>query len=50
MRNNPFEKQTKSFLFSFGQESPKSIQDVFGDVFFPGKYCFERKNCEYLDA
>ena len=54
MRNISFEEQTNSFLLSFGQgvyifkESPKSIQDVIGDVFCPGKYCFNREKCESL--
>ena len=40
----PFEDQTNSFLLSLGQgvyifeESPNSVQDVFGDVYWPGKY------------
>ena len=39
---------------SFGQcfyifeESPKSIQDVIGDVYCPGKYCSNREKCESL--
>ena len=38
-----FEEQTNSFFLSHGQgvyifeESPKSIQDVIGDVYCPGK-------------
>ena len=54
VRNIPFEDQTKpSFLF-FGQgvyifeESPKSTQDVIGDVCFPGKCCSSREKCETL--
>ena len=31
------------------EESPQSIQDVIGDVFCPGKYCFNREKCESLD-
>ena len=56
VRNIPFEDQTKSFFLSFGQgvyifeESPKSIQDVTGDVYCPGKYCFNREKCESLDG
>ena len=48
---NFFEDQTYSILLSFGQgvhffeESPKSIQDEIGDVYCPGKYCFNRENC-----
>ena len=51
-----FEVQTKSFLLSFGhgvyifEESPKSIQDVFGDVYCPGKYCFDREKYESVDG
>ena len=30
------------------EESPKSIQDVSGDVFSPGKYCSNREKCESL--
>ena len=54
VRNILFEEQTNSFLLSFGQgdyifeESPKSIQDVIGDVYCPGKYCFNREKCESL--
>ena len=54
VRNIPFEEQTYSIFLSFGQgvyifeESPKSIQDVIGDVFCPGKYCFNREKCESL--
>ena len=48
----PFEYQTNSLLLSFGQgvyifeENPKSIRDVIGDVYCPGKYCFNREKCE----
>ena len=54
VRNIPFEEQTYSFFLSFGQrvymfeESPKSIQDVIGDIYCPGKYCFSRKKCKSL--
>ena len=54
VRNIPFEDQTNSFLLSFGQgvyifeKSPKSIQDVIGDVFCPGKYCSNSEKCESL--
>ena len=53
---NPFEDQTNSFVLSLGQgvylfeETPKSLQDVIGDVFFPGKYCSNREECESLDG
>ena len=52
--NIPFEEQTNSFFLSLGQgvyvfeESPKSIQDVIGDVCCPGKYCFNREKCESI--
>ena len=42
------------FFLSFGQrvyifeESPKSVQDVIGDVYYPGKYCSIREKCESL--
>ena len=54
VRNIPFEDQTNSFFLSFGQgvyiigETPKSIQDVFGDVYCPGKYCSNKEKCESL--
>ena len=50
----PFEDQTNSFFLSHGQgvyifeESPKSMQDVIGDVYFPGRYCSNRGKCEYI--
>ena len=56
VRNNPFEVQTNSFFVSFGQgvyifeKSPISIQDVIGEVYCPGKYCFNREKCESLDG
>ena len=56
VRNIPFEHQTNSFFLSFGQvvyifeESPKSIQDVIGGVYCPGKYCFNREKCESLEG
>ena len=49
VRNIPFEDQTSSFFLSLGQgvykfeESPKSNQDVIGDVYCPGKYCSNRE-------
>ena len=49
VRNFPFEDQTNSFFMTIGQvvcivgESPESIQDVIGDVYCPGKYCFNRE-------
>ena len=55
-RNITFEDQTSSFFLSFGQrvyifeENPKSIRDVIGDVYCPGKHCFNREKCESLDS
>ena len=52
--NIPFEGQINSFFLSFGQgvyifeESPKSILDVIGDVYCPGKFCSNRQKCESL--
>ena len=54
VRNILFEEQTNSFFLSLGQgvyifkESPKSIQDVIGDVYSPGKYCSNREKCESI--
>ena len=54
VRNIPFDDQTNSFFLSLVQgvyifeESPKSVQDVFGDVYCPCKYCSNRKKCESL--
>ena len=31
------------------EQTPKSIQDVIGDVFCPGRYCCNREKCESLD-
>ena len=56
VRNIPFEDQTNSFFLSLGQgvyifeETPKSIQDVTGDLYCPGKCCFNREKCESLDG
>ena len=55
VRNIPFENQTNSLFLSFGrgvyifEESPKSVQDVIGDVYCPGRYCSNREKCESLD-
>ena len=52
VHNIPFENQTNSFFLSLGQrvyifeESPKSFQDVIGDVYCPGKYCSNKKKGE----
>ena len=49
-----FEDQTNSLFLSFGQrvhifdESAKSIQDVIGDMYCPGKYCSNREKRESL--
>ena len=54
VRNIPFEDQTISFFLSFGagvyifEESAKTIQDVIGDVYCPGKYCLNREKCESI--
>ena len=54
VRNIPFEDQTKSLFLSFGQgvyifeESPKSVRDVIGYFYCPGKYCSNREKCESL--
>ena len=56
VRNILFEDQTKSSFLSLGQgvysfeEAPKSIQDAIGDVYCPGKYCFNREKCESVDG
>ena len=54
VRNSPFEEQTNSFFLSLGQgvlifeESPKSVQDVIGDVYCPVKYCLNREKRESI--
>ena len=54
VRNIPFEDQTNSFILSLGQgvflfeENAKSVQDVIGDVYCPGKYCLNREKCESI--
>ena len=54
VRNIPFEDQRKSFFLSLGQgvyifeENSKSVQDVIGDAYCPGKYCSNREKCESL--
>ena len=56
VRNIPFEEQKNSFFLSFGQrvyvfeERPKSIQQTIGDVYCPGKYCFNREKCESISG
>ena len=54
VRTIPFQDQTNSFFLSFGagvyifEESAKTIQDVIGDVYCPGKYCLNREKCESI--
>ena len=54
VRNITFEDQTNSFFLSFGagvyifEVSAKTIQDVIGDVYCPGKYCLNREKCESI--
>ena len=56
LRNIPFEDETNSFFLSLVQgvyvfeETRKSIQDVIGDVYCPGKFCSNREKCESLDG
>ena len=53
-RNTTFEDQTISFFLSFGpgvhsfEESPKSFQDVIGNVYCPGKYCLNTEKCKSI--
>ena len=50
----PLKNKQIPFFLSLGQgvyvfeESPKSIQEVIGDVYCPGKYCFNREKCESI--
>ena len=52
VRNIPFEDQRNSFFLAHGQgvyifeEIPKSIQEVFGDVYCTGDFCLNRGKCE----
>ena len=54
VRNIPFEDQTNSFFLSLGagvyvfEERPKSVQEVIGDVYCPGKYCLNTEKCKSL--
>ena len=56
MRNIPLDGQTNSYFLSFGQgvyifdRNPRSIQGVIGDVYCPGKYCFNREKCESFEG
>ena len=49
-----FEDQRNSFFLSLGQgvyifeENSKSVQDVIGNVYCPGKYCLNREKCESI--
>ena len=53
----PFEDQKKNLFFlSLGQgvyifeQSLKWYRDVIGDMYCPGKYCFNREKCESLEG
>ena len=54
VRNILFEDQTNSSFLSFSagvyifEESVKTIQDVIGDMYCPGKYCLNREKCESI--
>ena len=54
VRNIPFEEKINSFFLSLGQrvyifeERPKSVQEVIGDVYCPGKYCLNTEKCESI--
>ena len=54
VRNFPSEDQKNSFFLSLRlgvyifEEKPKSVQDVIGDVYCPGKYCLKREKCESI--
>ena len=54
VRNIPEQEQTNSFFLSLVQgvyifeESPKSIQDVIGDVYCPGKSCLNTEKCKSI--
>ena len=54
VRNISFEDQTNSFFLSFDagvyifEESAKTIQDVIGDVYCPGKNCLNREKCNSI--
>ena len=56
VRNVPFEDQRISFFLSLGQgvykfeENPKTVQEVIGDVYCPGKYCSNGEKCDSLDG
>ena len=54
VRNILFEEQINSFFLSPGQvvyifeERPKSVQEVIGDVYCPGKYCLNTEKCKSI--
>ena len=54
VRNITFEEQINSFFLSPGQgvyifeERPKSVQEVIGDVYCPGKYCLNTEKCKSI--
>ena len=54
VRNLTFDDRTNSFFLYLGQgvyifeETPKSIQDVNGDVYCPSEYCLNRKKCKSI--
>ena len=54
VRNIPCEDQRNSFFLALGQgvyifeESPKSIQEVSGDVYCPGEFCRNREKRESI--
>ena len=56
LRKIPSDDQANSLFWSLGQgvyifeQSPKSVQDVIGDVFCPGQYCSNREKCESSDG
>ena len=56
MRNIPFEDQKNSFFLSIGpgvyifEENPKSIQDVIGDVYWPGEFCLNKEKCKSIEV
>ena len=56
VRNVSCEDETNSFFLSLVQgvyifeESPKSVQDVIGDVYCPGKYWVTGEKCESFDG
>ena len=54
VHNILFEEQINSFFLSRGagvyifEESPNSIQEVFGDVYCPGEFRLNREKCESI--